>query len=64
MKSKYDGKHVACVVPTHVKSGLVYGLSWTRLAALTTPLLHATVCTLMGPISMLSYERVRKNMKE
>ncbi|GMN21891.1 hypothetical protein TIFTF001_045573 [Ficus carica] len=35
-----------CVVPTRVKSGLVHGLSWIWLAALSTPWLRATVSNL------------------
>ncbi|GMN59404.1 hypothetical protein TIFTF001_028501 [Ficus carica] len=36
------------VVSTRTRSGLVHGLSWTGLAALTTPWLRATVSKLMA----------------
>ncbi|GMN60167.1 hypothetical protein TIFTF001_029258 [Ficus carica] len=35
------------VVPTCTRTGLVHGLSWTRLAAPTTPWLQAKVSNLM-----------------
>ncbi|GMN66551.1 hypothetical protein TIFTF001_035618 [Ficus carica] len=45
IKHHYD-KQDAYVVSTRVRSGLVHGLSWTRLAAPTTPWLRATVSDL------------------
>ncbi|GMN65038.1 hypothetical protein TIFTF001_034112 [Ficus carica] len=36
------------VVPTCTRTGLVHGLSWTGLAALTTPWLRAKVSNLMA----------------
>ncbi|GMN73004.1 hypothetical protein TIFTF001_052108 [Ficus carica] len=45
IKHHYD-KQDAYVVSTRVRSGLVHGLSWTRLAAPTTPWQRATVSDL------------------
>ncbi|GMN66059.1 hypothetical protein TIFTF001_035132 [Ficus carica] len=39
-------KQDAYVISTRVRSGLVHGLSWTRLAAPTTPWQRATVSDL------------------
>nr|GMN34320.1 hypothetical protein TIFTF001_042026 [Ficus carica]GMN34390.1 hypothetical protein TIFTF001_042043 [Ficus carica] len=45
IKHHYD-KQDAYVVSTRVRSGLVHGLSWTRLVAPTTPWQRATVSDL------------------
>ncbi|GMN29728.1 hypothetical protein TIFTF001_049562 [Ficus carica] len=47
IKHHYDKQDVY-VVSTRVRSGLVHGLSWTRLAAPTTPWQRATVSDLLA----------------
>ncbi|GMN47455.1 hypothetical protein TIFTF001_016631 [Ficus carica] len=49
------------VVSTRTRSGLVHGLSWTGLAAPTTPWLRATVSKLMAVLDTRQWSVVMQN---
>ncbi|GMN65268.1 hypothetical protein TIFTF001_034335 [Ficus carica] len=51
------------VVSTRVRSGLVHGLSWTGLAAPTTPWQRATVSKLIAILDTRQWSMTRKTVK-
>ncbi|GMN21816.1 hypothetical protein TIFTF001_043395 [Ficus carica] len=51
------------VVSTRVRSGLVHGLSWTGLAAPTTPWQRATVSKLIAMLDTRRWSMARQTVK-
>ncbi|GMN27677.1 hypothetical protein TIFTF001_046167 [Ficus carica] len=51
------------VVSTRVRSGLVHGLSWTGLAAPTTPWQRATVSKLIAMLDTRQWSMARQTVK-
>ncbi|GMN66011.1 hypothetical protein TIFTF001_035084 [Ficus carica] len=51
------------VVSTRVRSGLVHGLSWTGLAAPTTPWQRATVSKLIAILDTRRWSMARQTVK-
>ncbi|GMN31669.1 hypothetical protein TIFTF001_046536 [Ficus carica] len=51
------------VVSTRVRSGLVHGLSWTGLAAPTTPWQRATVSKLIAMLDTRQWSMTRQTVK-